>query len=66
LNHGLMALMLSVGALAPAVAGCAGDGLVYDPYVHQYRRWNRGEDLVYRQWESGAVERPQGVELDRT
>jgi hypothetical protein len=57
LNHGLIALMLSVGALAPAVAGCAGDGLVYDSYGREYHRWDRGEDLAYRRWESGTHRR---------
>jgi hypothetical protein len=59
LNRGILALMLCAGPLAPAAAvtGCAGDELAYDPYVHQYHRWNRGEDLVYRRWESGTNRR---------
>jgi hypothetical protein len=59
LAHGLIALMLSVGTLAPAAAvtGCASDGLIYDPYGREYHRWNRGEDLAYRQWEIGTHRR---------
>ena len=53
LNHGIIALMLSAGTLAPAAAmtACAGGGLVYDPYWHDSHRWNRGEDRFYREWE---------------
>jgi hypothetical protein len=54
LNHGLIALMLSIAALAPAVTGCASDGLIYDPYGREYHRWNRGDDLAYRRWEYGT------------
>jgi hypothetical protein len=52
LNHGMIALMLSATALMSA--GCAGGGLYYDSYGHDYHRWNRGEDRFYRQWESGT------------
>ena len=54
LNHGMLALMLSATALAtaPAMAGCAEDGLIYDSYGHDYHRWNRGEERYYRQWET--------------
>ena len=54
LNHGIFALMLSATTLASASAmtGCAGGGLYYDSYGHDYHRWNRGEDRYYRQWES--------------
>jgi hypothetical protein len=53
LNHGLMALMLSATALASASAmtGCAGGGVVYDPYAHDYHRWDHDEDGYYRRWE---------------
>jgi len=53
LNHGIFALMLSATALAPAAAttGCAGGSTVYDPYRHDYHRWNRSEDQLYRRWE---------------
>jgi hypothetical protein len=56
LNHGIIALMLSAGALAPAAAmtGCAGTGVVYDPYWHDSHPWNRGEERFYRQWEVGT------------
>jgi hypothetical protein len=56
LNHGIIALMLSAAALgsASAITGCAGDGLVYDSYGHQYHRWDRGEERFYRQWEIGT------------
>jgi hypothetical protein len=54
LNHGLIALILSATALASASAmtGCAGGGLVYDPYSRGYYRWDHGEDGHYRRWES--------------
>ena len=53
LNHRIVALMLSAGALAPAAAitACAGDGVVYDPYWHDSHPWNPGEERFYRQWE---------------
>ena len=53
LNHGIFALMLSATALvsASAMTGCASGGLYYDSYGHDYHRWNRGEDRLYRQWE---------------
>jgi hypothetical protein len=56
LNHGMIALMLSATALASASAmtGCAGGDLVYDPYRHDYQRWDHGEDRFYRQWEIGT------------
>ena len=55
LNHGMFALMLSATlASASAMTGCAGDGLVYDSYGHQYHRWDRGEQRFYRQWEIGT------------
>ena len=52
MSHGIIALMLSVTALALPMTGCAGGDVVYDPYRHDYHRWNRGEDRFYRQWES--------------
>ena len=51
-NHGMIALLLSATALASTMTGCAGGDLVYDPYRHDYHRWNRGEDRFYRQWEA--------------
>lgn len=54
LNHGMIALMLSATALALPAAGCAGGGVVYDPYRNEYHQWNRGEDRYYRQWETGT------------
>ena len=56
LNHRIIALMLSIAALATssAITGCAGDGLVYDPYWHDYHRWTHGENTRYRQWEMGS------------
>jgi hypothetical protein len=56
LNHGIIAVMLSAAALAPAAAttACAGSGVVYDPYRHDSRRWIRGEERLYRQWEVGT------------
>ena len=56
LNHGMLALMLSASALGStlAITGCAGGGLVYDPYGRNYYRWNSGEERVYRRWEAGT------------
>ncbi len=51
LNLGMIALMLSAAALASPMVGCAGDGIVYDPYGHEYHRWDRDEDGFYRRWE---------------
>jgi hypothetical protein len=54
LNQGLIALMFSATGLvsASAVTGCAGGGLVYDPYSQGYHRWDHGEDGYYRRWEA--------------
>jgi hypothetical protein len=52
LNHGMIALMLSAAALASPMMGCAGGGVVYDPY--DYHRWDRDDDRLYRQWEIGT------------
>ena len=49
-----IALMLSAAAFAMPLAGCSGSGVVYDPYRQDYHRWNRGEDRLYRQWETGS------------
>jgi hypothetical protein len=51
LNGGMIALAVSATVLASASAmtGCASGGVVYDPYRHEYHRWNRGEDQLYRQ-----------------
>ena len=56
LNYRIITLMLSAAALAttPAITGCAADGLVYDPYWHDYHRWSHGEDSRYRRWEMGS------------
>jgi hypothetical protein len=45
LNGGMIALAVSgtVLASASAMTGCASGGIVYDPYRHEYHRWNRGE-----------------------
>ena len=51
LNHGVIALLLSATVMASV--GCAGSGVYYDPYGHDYHRWSRGEDRLYRQWEVG-------------
>jgi hypothetical protein len=54
LHHGMIALIVSATALALPMTGCAGGGVVYDPYRHDYHQWNRGEDRYYRQWESST------------
>jgi hypothetical protein len=52
LKQGIIALLLSAGALTPAAAitGCAGEEMVYDSSGRS-RPWSHGEDLAYRQWE---------------
>jgi hypothetical protein len=53
MHQGVIAVMLSAGALvsASAMSGCAGGGLVYDPYVRDTHRWNHDDDGFYRRWE---------------
>ncbi len=53
LNHGVTAWMLSATLLVfgTAMTACATGGRYYDSYGHDYHRWNRGEDRLYRQWE---------------
>jgi len=51
LNLGMITLMLSAAALASPMMGCAGDAVVYDPYGHEYHRWDHDEDGFYRRWE---------------
>jgi hypothetical protein len=46
-------LLLSVALVSPLVStGCAGHAYVrvYDPYYHDYHRWDHGEDVYYNQW----------------
>ena len=54
--HRMIALMLSTTVLGSAsvMTGCASGGVIYDPYLHDYHPWNRGEDRLYRQWEVGG------------
>jgi hypothetical protein len=54
LNQAVIVLLLTAGLLAPAaaLAGCAGDELVYDSYGHRYYRWTPGEEGSYREWET--------------
>jgi hypothetical protein len=53
-HSGMFALMLSAAALASAsvTTGCAGGGVVYDPYARDYHRWDHDEDGYYRRWEA--------------
>ncbi|MGH9502411.1 MAG: hypothetical protein ACRD20_06140 [Terriglobales bacterium] len=49
----LSSLLLAAAFLVPAVtAGCATRSYrVYDPYGNDYHRWDRNENVYYRQWE---------------
>lgn len=53
LNHRVIAVMLAATALtsASAITACAGGGTIYDPYRHDYRRWNHDEERFYQGWE---------------
>jgi hypothetical protein len=45
-------LAFAMGLVSPIVTiGCAEHHYrVYDPYYHDYHRWNAGEESYYRQW----------------
>ena len=44
-------ILLAASAATPAlITGCSGSVRVYDPYYHDYHRWN-GEVVYYNQWE---------------
>lgn len=46
-------LVLAAALLSPLIlTGCTGHGYyrVYDPYDHQYRRWDGNENVYYHQW----------------
>jgi hypothetical protein len=47
------AVLISTLALGTIVAstGCAEQHRgTYDPYYHDYHRWNTGEEVYYKQW----------------
>jgi hypothetical protein len=47
-------LLLATALAAPALCtGCTGSVRVYDPYYHDYHRWN-GETTYYAQWETNT------------
>jgi hypothetical protein len=48
----VMSAFLIAGVIASplAVSGCA-THRVYDPYYHDYHRWNRDEVVFYQRWE---------------
>jgi hypothetical protein len=57
LNLRSVGLRLVVAALASAatLTGCGvGTYSYYDPYYHDYHRWDRAEAGYYRQWEVGS------------
>ncbi len=44
-------LLLAAALASPVLmTGCTGSVRVYDPYYHDYHRWN-GETVYYNQWE---------------
>jgi hypothetical protein len=55
-RSGLLVAFLFAGALAMPVliGGCEEHGYVrvYDPYYHDYHRWNRDEVVFYGRWEN--------------
>jgi hypothetical protein len=44
-------LMAAVLASSGLMAGCAGGVRIYDPYHHDYHRWNHTEGTRYQRWE---------------
>jgi hypothetical protein len=53
MHQGIIALMLSAGALVStsAMSGCGGNGFVYDTYWQDSHRWNHDDERFYRRWE---------------
>ncbi len=49
----LSSLLLGAALISPLItAGCGGHGYyrVYDPYYHDYHRWDDHETVYYNQW----------------
>ena len=42
--------LVAVFASTLFIAGCAVHARVYDPYYHDYHRWDDHEQVYYRQW----------------
>ena len=52
LLRSLAPLLLLIALSSPfLLAGCAGSVSYYDPYYHDYHRWNNHEMVYYSQWE---------------
>jgi hypothetical protein len=46
-------LLLGAALISPLLTvGCAGNVRVYDPYYHDYHRWDDHETVYYSQWET--------------
>lgn len=53
----LRAVLLATALAAPvASTGCAVRARVYDPYYHDYHRWDGGEQRSYREYWEGRHE----------
>jgi hypothetical protein len=49
----LSSLLLGAALVSPVIAtGCGGHGYyrAYDPYYHDYHRWDDHETVYYNQW----------------
>ena len=63
-HHLVTPLTIAALLAAPLTFGACSSGYrVYDPYGHDYHRWNRSELGLYRRWE--AETRLSHVDFDR-
>ena len=46
----VIALGAATIGLISALSGCAGGYVTYDPYWHDYHRWDGTENRIYWQW----------------
>jgi hypothetical protein len=52
LTRNLAPLILMAAFSSPVLlSGCSGGVSYYDPYYHDYHRWNNHEVVLYGQWE---------------
>ena len=56
--HHQLTKLLTIAALVatPLTFAACASHQIYDPYYHDYHRWNSAEDGFYRRWE-GATSR---------
>jgi hypothetical protein len=48
--HGKLSTLFLGTVMVASLTGCAVHAGYYDPYYHDYHRWN-GETVYYNQWE---------------